>query len=102
MGRSLIQRSRVELGVFECDLDTSAMMRFRPNGAVEPWGNKLGKHKTSFCLAVDGYKPLASLALDTRKVRAAPFVPCNKRTRVLIIIRQNEILGLMTTGKIAS
>jgi hypothetical protein len=34
-GRSLVQRSTIECGVSECDLETSAMRRSRPTGAVE-------------------------------------------------------------------
>jgi hypothetical protein len=40
MGRSLVETSTTHCGVSQCDLETTATKRPRPNMAVEPWKKK--------------------------------------------------------------
>jgi len=50
MSRSLVQRSPIECGVSECDLETSTIRMLRPTRAVEPW-----KKLCIFCVHLSGF-----------------------------------------------
>ena len=69
--RRPFQRTPIECGVSECNLETSTMRRPRPTRTVEPWGKKVSSNRTKRSVSL---KPCIYTLLDV----SGHFVPSLK------------------------